>query len=252
MSEKPTSVLSSIRPEYVPLEQFLSEPLAWCPPTEKSEDTTLYVIVKSGSEESKILKLANGRVTKVSARQLPFESPLVVKPITAVQVLKKILSTTTLIYVAAAVVLVSVLGINTGLIGARAVLTNSMSGTFEPGDVVVTANWAMPKVGDIAMYRARDFKGNVQAEFVHRVVSGDTKTGFEFKGDNNPTKDPLVVPQSDVIGTVIFWIPSIGTLLKPSNILAVLAVGIFIYFGVGYLRDEVLERKLIRRKRVAA
>jgi signal peptidase len=123
-----------------------------------------------------------------------------------------------------------------------------MSGTFEPGDVVVTANWLEPKVNDIAIYQARDFDGTIRAEFVHRIISGTATTAFEFKGDANPDKDVLPVPSEDIVGVVLFWMPSIGTLLNPKNLLALFSIGIFVYFAAGYIRDELLERKHFKRK----
>ena len=142
-----------------------------------------------------------------------------------------------------------VLSVNVGYMQARVVLTNSMSGTFEPGDVVVAAPWIEPTVNDIAIYQARDFEGTVRAEFVHRIISGNSETGFEFKGDNNEVKDPLVVAQEDIRGVVLFSIPNAGTIMKPQNLLMGFAVGMFIYFGAGYIRDEIVERKMMRRLR---
>jgi hypothetical protein len=122
-----------------------------------------------------------------------------------------------------------------------------MSGTFEPGDVVVAVPWVEPKVDDIAIYQARDFEGVVRAEFVHRIISGSAEAGFEFKGDNNESKDALVVPVEDIRGTVAFWIPGAGTIMKPQNLLVGFSVIVFLYLAGGYIRDEILERRMIKK-----
>ena len=247
MSEIVSNTSSSIRPEYVPLEPFLEEQIAWCPPAKSAADTTLFLITRTGTEEPKILKLTNGVVTTISAKQLPFEST--VAPVKKSWLAKLSPSSllTSIGYAAVAVLVAFVLSVNVGYIQARVVLTNSMSGTFEPGDVVVAVPWVEPAVDDIAIYQARDFEGVVRAEFVHRIVSGSAEAGFEFKGDNNESKDALVVPVEDIRGTVAFWIPGAGTIMKPQNLLMGFSVIVFLYLAGGYIRDEILERRMLRK-----
>jgi signal peptidase I len=250
MSEVISSTDSrSIRPEYIPLEPFLEEQIAWCPPTTKSEDTTLFVILRTGTEEPKILKLHNGQVTKLTAKELPFESTVAPKKKSLLSRIRPVGFLTGIGYAAVVLLMAFVLSVNVGYMQARVVLTNSMSGTFEPGDVVVAAPWIEPKVDDIAIYQAKDFQGNVRAEFVHRIISGNAQTGFEFKGDNNPEKDLIVVAKKEIQGVVLFWIPNAGTIFNPQNLLMGFAVVMFIYFGIGYIRDEIAERKMLRRLR---
>ena len=79
MSELVNSTASSIRPEYVPLEPFLEEQIAWCPPAKSATDTTLFLITRTGTEEPKILKLTNGQVTQLTVKELPFESTIAPK-----------------------------------------------------------------------------------------------------------------------------------------------------------------------------
>jgi signal peptidase I len=247
MNSSQSGNISSLRPEYVPLEPFLEEQIAWCPPAKSAADTTLFLITRTGTEEPKILKLTNGVVTTISAKQLPFEST--VAPVKKSWLAKLSPSSllTSIGYAAVAVLVAFVLSVNVGYIQARVVLTNSMSGTFEPGDVVVAVPWVEPAVDDIAIYQARDFEGVVRAEFVHRIISGSAEAGFEFKGDNNESKDALVVPVEDIRGTVAFWIPGAGTIMKPQNLLMGFSVIVFLYLAGGYIRDEILERRMLRK-----
>jgi signal peptidase I len=240
---------STIRPEYIPLEPFLEEQIAWCPPAKSSEDTTLFLITRTGSEEPKILKLQNGQVTPMTVKELPFESTIAPKKKSLLSLLRPTNLMSGLGYIMATLVLAFVLTVNMGYLQARVVLTSSMSGTFEPGDVVIAAPWIEPEVNDIAIYQARDFQGEVRAEFVHRIISGSTQTGFVFKGDNNVEKDALVVQAGDIKGVVLFWIPNAGTIMTPQNLLMGFGVLMFFYFGFGYLRDEIVERRILRRQK---
>ena len=249
MSNSLSPSASSIRPEYIPLEPFLEEQIAWCPPTTSSEDTTLFLITRTGSEEPKILKLQNGQVTQLTVKELPFESTIAPKKKSLLSRLRPTSVLTGIGYMIAVLLLAFVVSVNVGYMQARVVLTNSMSGTIEPGDVVVAAPWIEPAVDDIAIYQARDFEGTVRAEFVHRIIAGNTGTGFEFKGDNNPEKDVLVVQTEDIKGVVLFWIPNAGSIMTPQNLLMGFGVVMFLYFGVGYIRDEIAERKMLRRLR---
>jgi signal peptidase I len=247
MNSSQSGNISSLRPEYLPLEPFLEEQIAWCPPAKSAADTTLFLITRTGSEEPKILKLTNGVVTTISAKQLPFESTIAPVKKSWLAKLSPSSVLTSIGYAAVAVLVAFVLSVNVGYIQARVVLTNSMSGTFEPGDVVVAVPWVEPKVDDIAIYQARDFEGVVRAEFVHRIISGSAEAGFEFKGDNNESKDALVVPVEDIRGTVAFWIPGAGTIMKPQNLLVGFSVIVFLYLAGGYIRDEILERRMIKK-----
>jgi signal peptidase I len=240
---------TSIRPEYIPLGPFLEEQIAWCPPSKSSEDTTLFLITRTGSEEPKILKLQNGQVTQMTVKDLPFESTIAPKKKSLLSILRPTSLLTGAGYLVAVLILAFVVSVNVGYMQARVVLTNSMSGTFEPGDVVVAAPWIEPAIGDIAIYQARDFQGKFRAEFVHRIVSGNTEAGFEFKGDNNAQKDALVVQTEDIRGVVLFWVPNAGSIMTPQNILMGFGVLMFLYFGIGYLRDEIMERRMLRKLR---
>ena len=240
---------NELRPEYIPLEPFLEEQIAWCPPSKSAEDTTLFLITRTGSEEPKILKLQNGQVTPLTVKELPFESSIAPKKKSLLALLRPTSLLSGVGYLVAVLLLAFVVSVNVGYMQARVVLTDSMSGTFEPGDVVVAAPWIEPAVDDIAIYQARDFQGEVRAEFVHRIVSGSTEAGFEFKGDNNAQKDALVVQTEDIRGVVLFWIPNAGSIMTPQNLLMGFGVVMFLYFGIGYIRDELMERKLRRKLR---
>ena len=118
-----------------------------------------------------------------------------------------------------------------GLISLRVVQTTSMQGTIEVGDLVVSQNWLKPEVGDIAVYKATDFQGVAQAMVVHRVIAGDEAGGYTFQGDNNQSADPQVVPASDVVGVVSFWIPGVGQIANPFFLAVLVSLGAVIYFA---------------------
>lgn len=142
------------------------------------------------------------------------------------------IATYVLSFIAVSVVIANL----SGLIGLRIVQTSSMSGTIEVGDLIISENWAKPKVGDIALYQGRDLEGNPAEKIVHRVIAGDATNGYTFQGDNNQSADGQVVPAKDVIGVVNFWVPGVGLFAKPLLLVIVLALCSTLYFGREYIK----------------
>lgn len=209
----------------------------------------MFLLVSKAGAKPQILKLVDGQVLEIQERKLPFKSALTQtrKRFDVIKFLKFLGNAT--MYLVATFALLTILAINTNHISARVVLTNSMSGTIEPGDVVVTANWLKPEVGQIAMYQAKDFQGNPTAEFIHRAIAYSDSRGYDFKGDFNVVKDPQAVPVEDVVGTLMFYIPNLGIYLQPTFMVAFIAVSVFIYLLIEYVRDAMFERKFFRKAR---
>lgn len=142
-------------------------------------------------------------------------------------------------YVASALLLLVVLANLFGLISLRIVQTNSMQGTIDVGDLVVSQNWLKPSVGDIAIYHGHDLQGAKTADVVHRVIAGDQTAGYTFQGDNNQSADPETVNASDVVGVVSFWIPGVGSLANPLVLAVLFSATAVIVFSRGYIKDAV-------------
>ena len=140
-------------------------------------------------------------------------------------------------YVASAFLLAVVLANLFGLISLRLVQTNSMQGTIDVGDLVVSQNWLKPKVGDIAIYHAHNFQGLPAADVVHRVIAGDQTNGYTFQGDNNQSADSELVSASSVVGVVSFWIPGVAALANPLVLLVLASAISVLVFSRGYIKD---------------
>jgi len=127
-----------------------------------------------------------------------------------------------------------------GIAKARIVLTESMKPVINPGDIVLSLNPERmpPKIGDVVTYTARRFDGSAVASFTHRIISGDAKSGFVVKGDNNPAPDTQKPKLEDISGVVFYVIPLIGKLLTPRGLL-VLVPSIFgLWLILDSLRNE--------------
>ena len=128
-----------------------------------------------------------------------------------------------------------------GVISIRSVLTDSMTPKIQPGDLVVSANWIKPTVGEVAIYHQRDFAGTIRQDVVHRVITLDATENYQFKGDNNQSMDALPVAKDDVVGTVFLKIPLIGKLLNPLGLMIVILIvggGYLIGYGIRTLRNK--------------
>lgn len=78
----------------------------------------------------------------------------------------------------------------------------SMSGTYESGDLVVTRARSTYSEGDIVVFRT-DSGGQV----IHRIIGGDGRSGYTLQGDNNPDPDPWHPTDADVVGSEWIHLP---------------------------------------------
>ena len=107
------------------------------------------------------------------------------------------------------------------LVGAEAsfiVLTASMTPAIEPGDVVIVGETEPSAIeeGDVITFTRAD----AETPVTHRVVGVTEANGdvaFETKGDANENPDEGLVPEANVIGTVVFTIPYIGYVIQFAN-----------------------------------
>jgi signal peptidase I len=107
-----------------------------------------------------------------------------------------------------------------GAIQLRTVLTGSMVPFLKPGDVVVAVapQWLAPSVGKVAIYHARDLQGNAVSSWAHRIIGGNAKDGFTFKGDANPAPDLNHPKMNDIEGVMLFKLPAVGKYLNPFTV----------------------------------
>ena len=128
----------------------------------------------------------------------------------------------------------------TGLIDSRVVLTDSMTPTINPGDVVVSTSPSRlkPHVGSVVIYTGKKFDGSTVASFAHRIVGGDAVNGFTMKGDNNPDADVQKPKLADIEGVVFLTIPFLGKLLSPQILIILLLAAFGVWLIVDAFRDE--------------
>ena len=141
-------------------------------------------------------------------------------------------------YVLATVLLTFSAASMAGYAKARVVLTNSMSPTINPGDIVITANpnRVAPQVGSIIAYQARQFNGTPVGVFTHRIIGGDAINGWKMKGDNNPSPDIQTPHGNDVLGTVILTVPYLGLLFNRRMLFTLIPLLVGLWFVIDTLR----------------
>jgi len=128
----------------------------------------------------------------------------------------------------------------TGLVDSRVVLTGSMTPAINPGDLVLSTspNRLAPEKGDVVIYTGKKFDGSTVASFAHRIIGGNSVSGFEVKGDNNPDPDVQKPVLSEIEGVVFLTIPLVGKLLSPQVFILLLLCGFGIWLIVDAFRDE--------------
>jgi signal peptidase I len=98
-------------------------------------------------------------------------------------------------------------------LGGRTMLATSYGSSMEPmihrGDVIVLRKGGPAKVGDVVGYRS-ELIGRLVVHRVHRIEDGK----LVLKGDNNDFLDPDLVPQSAVVGHLVYHVPQAGFVME--------------------------------------
>jgi signal peptidase I len=87
----------------------------------------------------------------------------------------------------------------------------SMSPVYYQGDLVFVVKANSYRVGQIAAYHG----ATPGLEVLHRIIAGDGKAGYVFKGDNNQSTDVVYPTADEVIGKAVLHVPKGGIWLKP-------------------------------------
>lgn len=92
----------------------------------------------------------------------------------------------------------------------RTVRGISMTPTLHNGDLVVAEQQSHYGRGDIIMFRIPAGQPFAGLTVTHRIVGGDSLTGFVTKGDHNRRADPWRIGRTDVLGQLEFTVPHLG------------------------------------------
>lgn len=117
--------------------------------------------------------------------------------------------------------------------------TDSMYPVIKPGSMLIVSHIepSSVKVGTIIVFHSPWDNGTL---FAHQVIGFKNKSGTEYfvtKGINNPARDPLPVPVSDLVGRVYTAIPYLGYALIYSRItVAVVLVAVGASFATDIKR----------------
>lgn len=131
------------------------------------------------------------------------------------------------------------------------VLTDSMSGTFESGDLIIchTAKPEDIQTGDVICYY--DPMGNGTTTVTHRVTEVTTDASgalaFKTKGDANNAEDTALVPASELIGVYQTHLAGVGNvaLFMQTTQGLVICVGLPILVLVAY---DAIRRRMYEKQ----
>ena len=217
------------------ISELLSIPIKWIEPKKTKRDAMALITVTSGNSEKSVLISPRG-LMQVDANNyvLAPEEREDLKKSIFTQIVKRLFQIASWSMLTCLVMFTIVLATDTTQ--ARVVLTDSMSPTIKPGDVVISVSPKLksPKVGDVVTYVGRKFDGTPVASFTHRIVGGNPRSGLIVKGDNNQNADVQRPLLSDIQGVVLFTIPFVGLLLTPQNLILIL----FTFLGLWLIFDS--------------
>jgi signal peptidase I len=109
----------------------------------------------------------------------------------------------------------------------------SMLPHLHTGDLVLVEHQSSYHVAEVVAYRVP--KGQVGAGHVviHRIVGGNSRTGWKMKGDNRTAQDLWYPTNHDIIGSKLVRIPDAWIVLRVFHM--PLLLGLFAGFGAFFL-----------------
>ena len=221
------------------LSRELGAPLRWIEPNQVRRNAMALVTVSNATGEKSVLISSRG-VMVVDSKNYVIAPKERVKPkATPIKDAFTISSKVVSWVFVAFLLSFSLLNVS-GLVKSQIVLTNSMSPTINPGDMVISTppDKKAPKIGDVVVYSGKRLDGTKVASFAHRIIAGDGQTGFTVKGDNNPNADTQRPVLSEIEGVVLLTIPFVGQLLNPQIFVLLLLCGFGIWLIVDAFREE--------------
>ena len=157
--------------------------------------------------------------------------------------------------IAVAVLMVGTLFPITGNYKIKIVMSGSMEPAIHTGSIVVIKPEKSYTVGDVITF-GKDTKKDVPT--THRIKEMRVEEGkyvYRTKGDANKTEDANEVPESAVIGKVLFSVPFLGFVLdfakKPIGFLLLVVIPAIavIFDEVGNIWKEIKKKKSVEEKK---
>ncbi len=138
------------------------------------------------------------------------------------------------------------------------VLTDSMKGTFDSGDLIICQSIDAKDVqeGDIICFF--DPSSNSGSTVTHRVIgfsqAPDGSIVWVTKGDANNTADRVAVPQENLVGVYKFKIKGLGTVAmfmqSTSGFIICIAAPIVLLLAYDFVRRRAAEKQRIAENEV--
>ena len=120
----------------------------------------------------------------------------------------------------------------------------SMSGTFESGDLVIVREQRSYEVGDAVTFRVPAGEFGAGAHVIHRIIGGNGTDGFTLQGDNKTQADPWRPTAADIVGKSWIHIPGGAARFKQMGQpvpLGALCAGLTVFAMLLPRKDEVTE-----------
>jgi signal peptidase len=89
---------------------------------------------------------------------------------------------------------------------------HSMDGTYRTGDLVVVKAKSSYRPGQIVGFQVPEGQAGAGMVVIHRLDGVAEDGHFFTKGDNNPERDPWTISTSDIRGTSVVRLPSVGAI----------------------------------------
>lgn len=138
------------------------------------------------------------------------------------------------------------------------VLSGSMAPKFPTGSIVYSKAISSYNINDVITFK--NDSGQIVTHRITKILKENSNVVYQTKGDANKIVDSTLVPQKNILGKIVFFVPYVGYLIDilktplGISLFIILPATMFIVYEIWNIKKEIekqAEKRVMEKMRVA-